>query len=434
MRGFGWKLAGLALLGLSLRLGYGFVADAPQGIGDDVWYHTVANGIADGRGYADPFTSLGPGGHEQFGTGGAPIPTAFHPPLFSALLAVGSLLGASSYDAHQALACGLGAGTVAVVGLAARRLQGDRLGLIAAAIAAVYLPLVANDSLLMSESLYGLTVALILLAAFAYRDHPSSRAAALLGLALGAACLTRGEALLLIPLLAAPLMLRGGRHWAHLGATCLVVALCVAPWALRNSLLYDQPVLVTTVEGSVVGGANLDSTYYGSELGGWDFKGLYSSPAGRSSVRNEAVQSSRWHDEAVDYVREHVSRLPAVAAIRLARTWSLYPLDPRNKVDFAVAHYNHIRPVEWLSLLSFLAVACLALAGLLALRRRGAPLLPLLSPVALVCVVSVAAYGDLRFRQAAEVALAILAAAGAERLLERRRGHEAAAVRPGAAA
>jgi hypothetical protein len=41
---------------------------------------------------------------------------------------------------------------------------------------------------------------------------------------------------------------------------------------------------------------------------------------------------------------------------------------------------------------------------------------------------------DLRFRQAAEVALVILAAAGAERLLERHGEREPTALRPGAAA
>jgi len=416
MSSFGPRLAAIALVGLAARLAYGLLADAPHGIGDDVWYHAVANGIADGRGYSDPFSSVGEGGRMLFGDAGAPLPTAFHPPLFPALLALASLLGATSYDAHQAIGCALGAGTVAVTGLAARRLGGQRLGMVAAAIAAIYPPLVANDSLLMSESLYGLTVGLAVLAALAYSEAPGVKPAAALGLALGAASLTRAEALLFLPLLAAPLMLRGGRRWAHLGVTCIVVALCVAPWAVRNSVTFDEPVLVTTVEGSVVGGANLKSTYYGNMLGAWDFKGLYASPAARDPTRDEAVQSRRWHDEAVRYARDHASRLPLIAALRLMRTWSLYPLDPRDKVDFAVAHYNHIRALEWLSLLMFLAVVCLALAGWPVLRRGGAALVPLAAPLVVVGIVSVLAYGDLRFRQAAEVPLVILAAAGVHRL------------------
>lgn len=428
---FGWKLALLALVGLGARLAYGFLADAPQGLGDDVWYHVVANGLADGRGFIGPFASVSPDGSEQFGNTGDPIPTAFHPPLFPAVLALGSLLGASSYDAHQAISCALGAGTVVVIGLAGRRLGGERLGLLGAAIAAVYLPLVANDSLLMSESLYGLTVALSVLAALAYREAPSARAAALLGLALAAACLTRGEALLLVALLALPLTLRRPRRPAHLGVVALVVAVCLAPWAIRNTLTFDEPVLVTTVQGSVVRGANVDATYYGGMQGAWDFTGLSTGPAGRRPSRNEAVQSRRWHSDAVDYALDNASRVPLVALIRLARTWSIYPLDPRNKVDFAVVHYHHIRVVEWVSLPVFAAVVVLAALGLVRLRRRGAPLTPLLAPIALVCIVSVLAYGDLRFRQAAEVALVLLAAAGVERLLERRSG---AAARPAAAA
>jgi hypothetical protein len=54
----------------------------------------------------------------------------------------------------------------------------------------------------------------------------------------------------------------------------------------------------------------------------------------------------------------------------------------------------------------------LALAGAIALGRRGVRMAPLLAPLALVTVVSVLFYGDPRFRAAAEVSLVVLAAAG----------------------
>src|SRR4051794_15198031 len=131
-RRFGLYLAGIALLGLGVRLGYALALPVSHGAGDDVWYHTVANGLVDGRGFTDPFTSLGPHGKLLLGTAGERIPTAFHLPLFPALLAAGSELGADSYRAHQVMGCLLGSGTVAVVGLIGRRLAGERAGLLAA--------------------------------------------------------------------------------------------------------------------------------------------------------------------------------------------------------------------------------------------------------------------------------------------------------------
>lgn len=419
-RRFRLLLAGFALIALAARLAYARRVGVPEG-GDAIWYHLVADGLADGRGFSDPYASRGPRG-EVFGATGEPIPTAFHLPLFPAALSLGSLLGATSVSAHQALGCAFGAGTVAVIGLVGRRLAGERLGLIAAGLAAVYLPLIANEASLMSESLYGLLIALTLLAAFRYHSAPSRGNALLLGLAIGAASLTRSEAVLLLVLLAAPVTLGRPERWKRLALVSLAVAVCTVPWAVRNSLTFDEPVLLTTGDGSVLAGANLPSTYSGRFMGAWDPIGLFRTPAGRSLVRNEAVQSRRWREDAFEYAADHLGRVPLVVAVRVMRTWSIFPLAPGDKVDFAADVHSHIRGAEWISLLSFLAVLCLAVPGLLELRRRGAvPLSPFLAPIALVTLISAAGYGDTRFRQAAEVALVLLAAVTLDRLLVRRR-------------
>ena len=58
--------------------------------------------------------------------------TAFHLPLFPTLLAAFSLVGLDSETAHMVVGCALGAVTVALVGVIARRLAGDAAGLAAA--------------------------------------------------------------------------------------------------------------------------------------------------------------------------------------------------------------------------------------------------------------------------------------------------------------
>lgn len=418
-RRFKLSLAGIALLALALRIAYGLIADVPNGLGDDVWYHQVANGLAHGRGFSDPFNSITPYGGVDFGTLGQARPTAFHLPLFPALLALFSSVGIDSYTAHQVVGCALGAATVVVCGLVGRRLAGEWAGLAAAAVAAVFLPLVIRDSLLMSESLYGLLIALALLATLRLRDEPSARRALELGVVLGLAALTRSEALLLVLLLALPAV-RRPRRLAHLAIVAAAVALLCVPWAVRNSLEFDQPTLLTTGDGSVLAGANLPSTYHGELLGAWDVDGLYKrTAAGRVPSANEAVQSDRWRSEALDYVGDHAGRLPVVMAARVLRTWDLYPFDPRTRATFAASYYNHVKAAEYLVLPMLLLVTALALFGVVALRRRAVAVWPFAAPIVLVVLVSAAGYGDTRFRQAPDVALVILAGAGLAMARER---------------
>src|SRR5437868_3841949 len=91
-RRFWFVVPALAVLAFAVRAHYGSAAHVPRGIGDDLYYHWVALRIADGRGFTVP---LLPG---VFGPGN--IATAWHPPAFPALLALGSLLGLRSYHAH----------------------------------------------------------------------------------------------------------------------------------------------------------------------------------------------------------------------------------------------------------------------------------------------------------------------------------------------
>jgi 4-amino-4-deoxy-L-arabinose transferase-like glycosyltransferase len=401
------RLAGIALVGFAVRVAYGLIANVPNGFGDDVWYHDVANGLVHGRGFSDPFNSV-VNGAVTFGQAGDPIPTAFHLPLFPALLSLFSAVGLDSYTAHQVVGCALGAGTVFVIGLIGARLGGERTAYAAAGIAAIFLPLITRDSLLMSESLYGLLIALALLTTLRLRDQPTARRALELGVVIGLAALTRSEALLLLLLLAIP---AARPRWRFAAIAFLAVAVICLPWAVRNSLEYDQPTALTTGDGSVLAGANIDSTYYGRLLGGWDFNGLYETPSGRKVDRNEAVQSDRWRQDGLDYIGDHTGRLPAVLGVRLLRTFDVYPVLPGAHARFVSDNYNHVHSLDYVSRLMLLAVYVLAVIGAIGLRRRGEPLWPFLAPVVLVVLVSLFGYGDPRFRQATDVALVVLAGA-----------------------
>ena len=424
-RRFWAALAGLAFAALGVRLLYVGAANLPRGLGDDQWFHTVANGIANGEGFVAPFHSE-VDGRLVVGREGEPIPTAFHLPLFPALLAIGSKLGFTSYLAHQVVGAACGAVTVVLLGLVGRRLGGERLGILAALAGALYVPLAINDSVTQAESLYGTLIAFVILAALRVHSQPSTGRLIALGAGIALAALTRGEGLLLLPLLAAPVVWRAteGRRVRALGVTALATVVVMAPWCIRNSLAFDRPMLASTVSGSVVAGANSPSAY-GHLIGAWDFASLGRTETGRQTGKldwlDEAEQSERWSQEAREYALDHVGRLPAVAAARFLRVWSLYPIDPRDQVNYLVFHDGRLRAAEWLGLACFYAVALLSIAGFLAMRRRRLPTWPFLSMVVLVSVTSVLAYGDPRLRQAADVGLMVPAAVGLEMLLVRLR-------------
>ena len=106
---------------------------------------------------------------------------------------------------HRLASTLLGAGAVFMIGILARRLFGnDWAGWIAALLAAGYAHLWINDEMLMSESMYVLTTAFAVWSAYRFWDRPRVRTAALMGLGIGLAALSRAEAITLFPFLAIP--------------------------------------------------------------------------------------------------------------------------------------------------------------------------------------------------------------------------------------
>ena len=136
-------------------------------------------------------------------------PTAERAPLFPLALAGLAELGITDGDARL-LGLLTGGGTIAVLGLLGRRLAGDRAGLLAAGLAALYPTLIAADGALMTESLYGLLAACGAAGGIPAGGRAGAGRALVLGAVVGLAALVRAEALLLLPLLLVPLVRRPG--------------------------------------------------------------------------------------------------------------------------------------------------------------------------------------------------------------------------------
>ncbi len=176
--------------------------------GDELFYNAEANSVAGGHGFVEPFSAF-------IHPGEKPPPAADHPPLTVFVLTPVSWLAEHApFDAvikeplhdhvreHRYAMVVLGSLLVALIGVLGRRVGGDKVGLVAAGIAAVSPNIWVNDGLVMSETLTALTVVAALLAALWWRDRPSVRRAALVGAVCGLAILARVEFALLVPLLA----------------------------------------------------------------------------------------------------------------------------------------------------------------------------------------------------------------------------------------
>ena len=396
------RLGAIAALGFIGRAVFALAA-WPASIaqaGDPRFFHLSANLLADGHGYISPVF--------WFASGSSAAATE-HPPLWSAVLALFSVLGGRSVAAHQLVGCAVGAATIVCAGAIGRRLGGDRRGLLAAAGCAAFPVFVAMDGSLMSEPLYALGVALVLLAALRAAAQPSLRRSAVLGLAIGLTTLVRSEALVLVLLVGVPLvLLLRERRAAHLGVVAAVAILAIAPWCVRNSLQLDHPMLVSSEDGSVLAGANCGQTYRGYNIGYWRADCLP-----RAHDRNAATASVRLRGVGLRYARDHASRLPVVEGIRVLRTFGLW--QPQRQVFFAEGRGL---PGRELALVVYWAALGLALGGGLLMgrsdRRR---LLLLIAPVALAVLTSMLAFGYPRFRYAADVSLILLAATAVDRAL-----------------
>jgi 4-amino-4-deoxy-L-arabinose transferase-like glycosyltransferase len=366
----------------------------PDGLDDQFYFSALPRLLADGEGFVNPFLFVL--------QGGVTLPTAEHPPLHSVVLAGLAELGGTSADLQRLTGTVFGAGTIVLVGLLGRWLVSGRVGLIAAALGAVYPVLVATDGALMSESLYVVLVATSLLLALRLTRAPTVRGGAVLGAVVALAALTRSEglallALLLVPLLGSP----AGRRAALASVAAAVVVL--APWTVRNWSVFDQPVAISTNSGSAIGGANCEPTFYGDQLGGWQPACLPDRGRG-----NEAEHMAQLRRDGVDYARDHAGRLPVVLAVRVGRVWNVY--DP-----LQVPEGRSVR-VEKLGVAMYALLVPFAVGGAVLLRRRRAELWILLAPVLLVTVTALVTYGNQRFRAPAEVSLVVLAAIGAEAL------------------
>ncbi len=416
----GWLIL-LFLAGFALRLGY-VISQKHHPAGGDGWQYSLSADLA-AQGHWFEF----PAGFAVPAVAGGP--DAAHPPLWTAILSVVSVAGGNTGFERQICAVIVGASAIPLVGLAGRKIAGERVALIAAALAAVYPGLWQYERVLLSEVVLMPLIALVLLLAYWYHERPSLRRIVLLSAVCALLSQARAEQLALFVLLVFPLVvltrtLAWKRRIGWLAASAAVALLLFAPWATFNATRFKEPVLISTGLGGTMAAGACDATFSGDLLGHWDQRPVPEMQAdpescvyphlGELASLDRSESDLRMRRIALRYTRDHLRQLPKVIAAREGRTFSLYR--PFQEVQLDSAWSMSATWVGYVWTAMYWVLAPLALAGAVLLRRRRVLLYPLLVEFVIVVLSAATTFGQIRYRAAAEIPLLILSAVALDRV------------------
>ncbi|HEY0515271.1 MAG TPA: tetratricopeptide repeat protein [Thermoanaerobaculia bacterium] len=265
---------------------------------------------------------------------------------------------------------------------AGREMDGERTGLAAALLAAIYGPFLFYDVQLLKESL-AVTVTGFLLWTLTLAQARSPRSRRGLGawlgtgLLLGVLALLRENALLLVPFLL-PLAWNREDRWGGLarrgGALVAGLVLALLPVAIRNGVVGGD-FLPTSSQGGVnfyIGNnPGADGTYQpivpGKQIPELERKEparVAEQALGRPLSAGEV--SRYWLDRALGWARAHPGNFLRLQLRKLRMFWSWYEWP--DAVDYY--YVKTLSPVLRLPLLEFGGAAMLAVAGLFIARRR----------------------------------------------------------------
>ena len=371
--------------------------------GDAFYYHWQANALAHGAWFVDPV---------RWFLDGTERASAGHPPLFTSYLALWSALGLDGVTAHRLASSVLGTATIVVVGLLARRLAGNAAGIVAAAIVAVYPEMWINDGMILSETMAIFMTAVALTAAYAFWRSPTMRNACWLGLACGATALSRTELAFLFPLVVIPLALLvrdadWGRRVRLAVVACAMGGVVLGPWVVFNLTRFEETTTMTSGTGSALSAASCDEVWYGTLIGYYAncFQGPWPDPELDESQRDLVPRK-----QAIEYTKDHLSRFPLVVAARVGRLWGLFKPGQTTAFDWWIEGRG--RAPTWIGLFAYYALWPFAIYGLVVMRRRKIPILPLVAIALIATFAAAITFGVTRYRAPAEVALVVAAAIG----------------------
>jgi len=407
------RLLVIAGFGLLVRLAFVLgITRFDEPVGDQLHYSAQALTNARGGWFEQPFAQG--------------MPAADHPPLTSLLLTPVTWLTKSSgsfITAQRLTMVVIGVASIVVVAMIGRLLAGERVGLFAAVITAVYANIWVNDGLVMAETPTFFLLASTMLMALIYRRQHHRKYLVGLGATSGLLALTRPE-LLLVTVLVVLFVFYvcqddDVRTRLKYSAIVLIASLIViAPWVLWNQSRFSDSVYISTNDGLTLAGANCDKTYY-NDVGSWDIWCAYETTIPKDADASRASILMR-HD-GLSYWGDHITRYPIVAAARIVRVLSVGFIGSNNN---AATFEGRPKWVSLLGVLQFWLIIVAAAFGLRKLANRIDQII-LLVLLPMIVLVAMVANAYVRFRLPAEVGLIVLAAIGLNHLLNTKQKQKA---------
>ena len=369
-----------------------YAAQPPVGVHDPFFYEQAATRLASGDGYTLPNGD----------------PTAYYPVGYpAALAAVVWFTTHTPIPDNIPVAAGmlnafLGVVTVAMLGVLGSWLVGKRVGLIAAALAAVFPNQVFYTATMLSETLFNalLVGVLVLLVWRGERGLPWTRLL-VAGVVLGLAVLTRPVALAVVPFAGVAWWIaRAGWRRALRDALLLTggTALVIVPWTVRNLVRMGEPVLISTNTGD-----NLCIAHNPQATGAFQLPDYcFADVPERETTEDELRRDRTLRGRALEYLVEHPHEEIPLVWWRAFYTYNTDDDGLRAVESYDEDPFLGARQRSVLATVAngfYFGVFALALLGLPALwSRADARRLLFLAFLAAMAVAPLVFFGDPRFK------------------------------------
>ncbi len=369
---------------------------------DEFWFVTQARRLFTSVAFTNPYDGY---------------PSALHAPLGAIVVAPLAWIWPHGDDHLRLFSALVGTTTVVVFGFVGRKFGGDRVGLLAAAIAVVTPDLWMASGLVSDDTLTALLTLSVLSVAYDGLSGWTWRRGLGFGMLIGLLVLASSESLSFAALLLIGLTVHHLRHhppkaWLGIAApTLLAAAICGAiltPWLAYTSSRFDGHVVLTTNLGQTLNSSNNPSTYYPGPNFGYQVPlppVVKATPAQRN---NEAEMDTIQRRDAIDYARSHLSRLVLVLPLRALWEWSL--LHP-SLVAQRETGLDYPSWTAYVQAVGTWILLPLGIFGIWRLRRRRFAIWPLVMMVVLGTANGMIFTPSFRYRIDGIVALVIGAAA-----------------------
>jgi 4-amino-4-deoxy-L-arabinose transferase-like glycosyltransferase len=388
---------------------------------DPNFYMYFADQIAHGNGYRLPDNT----------------PSAYYPVGYIAVLSALFFMTDHTIGEHQVgvvavlnIICGVA--TVLFVFAIGRRLAGDRVGLVAAAITAVYPNLVFHTAAPLTETLFNalFTLTIYLAIAGPWREHRFERwRLLLLGLLVGVCTLVRPVTLPILVVLGVAWLLFGfgwRRALTHAALVTVIALVTIAPWIIRNAHTMHAAVLSTNT------GDNMCMSRHVGGSGAFELPNDRCNTApfdGESRPAYEVDRDAQGRRLALDFIRDHPTDEVKQWVKRVYHTFTsdddgLTAVESYG--DNAFIGHNLRRALSDTANVFFDVTVLLSLVAVPIVLRRREPgwfIVALIVPATVILPV-LATFGDVRFHVPGLPFFALLAAvpivAIGERIARRR--------------